>query len=420
MALKSISSSTATELKRRIAGLRRRSTFVPYSGSFALAQELQQIVDAVREQVLPKDPDKAYELADAFLQSDKRTFERVDDSDGSVGDVYRESCLLWLEAASRAGVKRDWVGRIYMLAKEDDYGARDALLRGAATLLSEHELRRLVAHFEDDARQARPGRKGFDFRALSAWSGIGLLALALRDPRLYERAAKMGRDNLNDLQLVDVARRYLEFGDAETAVSRLQAMADRDNPERLDLLARSYDQLGKGDEQIEVLWCTFETYLTLPSYDRLIDLLPADRHETARGRARRIARDHAEAYSAVRFLLHAGWPDDAEGVLSSRLPELADTFYGALLDLAGMAEKAGRPVIEAACYRLLVLDILRAARLKAYGYAARYLRKLEKLDRTIENYGALDDHDAFVEELRQEHGRKYAFWRRVDGVSGGD
>lgn len=38
----------------------------------------------------------------------------------------------------------------------------------------------------------------------------------------------------------------------------------------------------------------------------------------------------------------------------------------------------------------------------------------ETLDQAIDDYGPAADHQAFLEDLRQQHGRKSAFWRRVE------
>lgn len=99
--------------------------------------------------------------------------------------------------------------------------------------------------------------------------------------------------------------------------------------------------------------------------------------------------------------------DDSSGVVS-------DAYRGHLKSLAALAAEHGRPRIEMLCYRELLSCILREARSKAYVHAARYYRRLEELDRVTDDYGELGDHQAFLGGLRERHGRKYSFWRRVD------
>jgi len=47
---------------------------------------------------------------------------------------------------------------------------------------------------------------------------------------------------------------------------------------------------------------------------------------------------------------------------------------------------------------------------KRYPHAARHLRECESLAKQIADYGIHADHDAYVEALMRDHGRKSAFW----------
>ncbi len=67
------------------------------------------------------------------------------------------------------------------------------------------------------------------------------------------------------------------------------------------------------------------------------------------------------------------------------------------------------------CYRALLEDILDDRRSRAYGHAARYLKRLGELDGVVESYAPAVDHEEYVGWLRDRHGRKRAFWRRVEG-----
>ena len=62
------------------------------------------------------------------------------------------------------------------------------------------------------------------------------------------------------------------------------------------------------------------------------------------------------------------------------------------------------------------VDHLEEARSKAYGYASRYVAKLNALNLSIDGYADFPDHVAYMSRLRERHGRKHAFWRRLKGV----
>jgi len=118
-------------------------------------------------------------------------------------------------------------------------------------LLSEEEIRRLVARYLGEAGRARPDDE-LDWKSLSTASAVCQLAIALRDPRLYEEATALRRGGLNDLKRidVDVAQRYLEFGDPETALAKLSEMAEAKRLQNLDLFAECYRRLGRRDEPV--------------------------------------------------------------------------------------------------------------------------------------------------------------------------
>jgi len=103
----------------------------------------------------------------------------------------------------------------------------------------------------------------------------------------------------------------------------------------------------------------------------------------------------------------------AEQLIVNRHHELETNFYGHLTELVKKFEERDCWLAATAMYRALLLDILQSARSKAYGHAAKYFKKLEKLSAKINNYSTLDEHVVFLENLEKFHGRKRSFWERV-------
>jgi hypothetical protein len=409
----------AGELTRQIASVRRRETFVPCGESFALAAELQDLVDAIRGKVLPVLPSRAFELADAFLRTDALVFERVDDSAGNVADVYRDACWLWLDTAARSRGDEDWVKRVREMAVDNDYGARDALLPNAERLLSEHELRRLSRHYEEEAARARPDpATGIPLDARRCWSDVAQVAKALRDPVLFERAERNFGRWVDDRLRLEVARHCVEWGRIDEALTRLAEVPDSNGYERNSLLLACYERKGDVPRQVELLWRLFESVPGYETYSRMLELMPESQRRAARTKARDMVMAYRHAVTVIEFLLRDGWGDDAERVATELHNELDGVHYATLLELAGLAATAKRPRIEVVCYRSLLRNILHEKRSKAYGHAANYYRRLAQLDEEIVGHWPLCDHAAFVGELRANHGRKHGFWSRVETDGG--
>ena len=93
-----------------------------------------------------------------------------------------------------------------------------------------------------------------------------------------------------------------------------------------------------------------------------------------------------------------------------------DVFYAQLLRLAKGLEQAEQFLPAILCNRALCEQILEEARSKAYGHASRYVAKLDAMNRKLDGYGDFPDHVVYMAGLRERHGRKHAFWRRVKEV----
>lgn len=196
-------SAAVKGLQRRIAAIRNGKRFIAYDETGQVATEIASIAADIRTDVLPRDPKKAVALAEKLFCLDQVIFERADDSDGRIGEELREACVLWLDAAAavrgmNADGGTDWSTMLYEFYQANDYGIREPLLEEGHRLLREDELRALAAGFENDAREtldAASAAKVERHRVFGASSAMGLVARALRDPKLYEQSIRRSRMN---------------------------------------------------------------------------------------------------------------------------------------------------------------------------------------------------------------------------------
>jgi hypothetical protein len=77
-------------------------------------------------------------------------------------------------------------------------------------------------------------------------------------------------------------------------------------------------------------------------------------------------------------------------------------------------ETAGRSLGASAVYRALTNATLARGLSKYYGYAVRYVKKLDWLARKIDRWHGIESHAAYMAMLREKHGRKTAFWSRYE------
>lgn len=83
----------AKALGKRIQSLRRGRRFIDYRASFDFSRELDALLADIESGLLALSPKHAFELVDRFLATAESVLNRVDDSSGSVGQVYRDAPL---------------------------------------------------------------------------------------------------------------------------------------------------------------------------------------------------------------------------------------------------------------------------------------------------------------------------------------
>ncbi|MFA5633039.1 MAG: DUF6880 family protein [Porticoccaceae bacterium] len=406
-------------LRKRIASLKRGRRFIDYRASFDFARELEATLDDIESGLLEHSPEHAFDLSDRLLATAESVLNRVDDSGGAVGEVYRQAVLLWLTAAKGwRNANVDWLERVYQLYQHNDYGVLDPLLPNANLLLTPDQLKQLAWRYETALRKAlksteREGKA--NFVALHNGVALGQIADALRDPALHERSVFIGSPQPNNLQMKSICEKFLQYGQPEEAMRYLdQAWESRFEHDRLELLDKVYVQTGDRPQLKAIRSRLFQSERSYASFTRYLDVLDEDEKEKARGSAVEQAEQGGDILRSADLLLNLGQTERAQVLVLGRYQELTECFYDSLLRLAKAFEEADCNLAATACYRTLLLDILAQARSKAYGHGARYYKKLEVLAKRIKEFKPLPTHHAFAQQLHSAHGRKKSFWARLE------
>ena len=405
-------------LGKRIASLRRGRRFIDYQASFDFARELEALLADIERGLLATSPKHAFDLVDRFLATAESVLNRVDDSNGSVGEVYRQAVLLWLTAAREwQDANVDWPERVYQLYLQNDYGVLDPLLPNAHLLLTQDQLKQLAWRYENALRKAlkSPKQEGkVNLVALHSGVALGQIADALHDPALYERSVLIASPQPNNLQMRSICEKYLQYEQPEEAMRYLnQAWESRFEHDRLTLLDEACLQTGDR-QQLKAIRCRlFQSDQSHASFMRYLEVLDKDEKEKACVSAIKQAEQGSNILRSAQLLLNLSQTERAQALVLARHQELQACFYDSLLGLAKAFEKADCDLAATACYRALLLDILTQGRSKAYGHGVRYFRKLEALAEHIKAYKPLPAHHAFVQQLQSDHGRKRSFWARL-------
>ena len=338
---------------------------------------------------------------------------------GKSGARLRESCLVWLRAAKATGDESDeWIDRIHALYTGDDYGTREPLLGHANLLLTEKQLRALADRFQAEMRVVLGERQvdeRMPVRTYHLGAAIGLVADALRDPELRARSVLMYSPQLNSLQRASLAEACLEYDRPEVALAWLEGDWSGREYEQRRLLDRAYSALGDHEKLVEIRRQSFEATASRDSLRAWLEIVPEPEHVEAIQYAReRVVQ--AEPTTAAESLLELGDVAAAAATIVERRTEVDGGSYSRLVSLAGVFAEQGKPLAATVAYRALLESILDRGQARAYAHGARYLQSLDRLTHSIEDYGPLPQHEAFMTALHARHGRKTSFWREVNAL----
>ena len=427
----------AADLRKRFASLRRSTSFVDWRKQRALVKDLESLLGMIENTIAPHDANEAFELLWSFLQLSPSVYERTDDSNGAVGGVMSEAVDLIARISPAISKDRTALAeRILDAVTDAGYGEFDGIIPATAEALGQEGLEHLKR-----ITQAWAGAPPTEHE-LEQYRGYGLVDSAEDSVRRNKQATRsiiladvadaqgdvdayMARYSVEQLTYgtiaPDVARRLLDAGRVDEAfdiVTRARA-AEAGKPFRMvryDLDAayeECLEKQGKTEELKAHLWSTFEETLSASCLRKYLRLLPDFDDIEAEEAALAFAEAYPHLGAAISLLVD--WPshERAARVVVARAEDLNGDSYHTLTAAADALE-AEHPLAATLMRRAMVLDTLNGGKSKRYRYAARHLAECQSCDAAIEDYGDHPSHTQFLEMLKQEHGRKYGFWRLAE------
>ena len=118
--------AVAADLGKRLTALRQARSFVGWEKRRAFVKDLDLQRQLIVEKVVDTRPDLAFELMWRFMELAEPVLNRVDDSRGDVGEVFRRACVdLGTIAARAAPDPVRLADRVFEAVTSNDYGARN-------------------------------------------------------------------------------------------------------------------------------------------------------------------------------------------------------------------------------------------------------------------------------------------------------
>jgi hypothetical protein len=397
------------EVRKRLATIKRAKGFVDWDKRKAFIADLQTQLDMITDKIAQGDPALAFELLWQFMGLAPSVYERVDDSYGDVGDVFRYAITCFENIGQHVQPDPDTLAeRVFIALAKNGYGEYDDLIPHIAPALGPAGLKAL----RNIAQEYNGKDKGYVIQHC-----LQQVADQLGDVEAY-MAQYSAQDLLNPHWAASVASRLLQIGRTNEAFEILIAARDEGGfrfiPAEWDeAYTTALETLGKSQELLTFRWQRFEESLSIPHLRDLLKSLPDFENVEAETRAKKYALQHNDFHAALDFFLE--WPDlyMASDLILAHPTKLDGNRYYSLTPAADTLQ--GRFNLAAILMRrAMIIYTLDKAKSTRYKHAVRHFLECAAADTEISDYGNIASHEDFVRRLRVAHPRKSGFWTGVD------
>ena len=424
----------AAEIGKRLTTLKSARSFIDWQKRPDFVRDLNLTRTMIAERLAETRPDLALDLMWRFMALAEPALNRVDDSNGSVGEVFRAACGAFGSLATRARPDpKQLAERVFAAVTKNGYGEFDGLVPTIFPALGEAGVAALRTRLSAEL-SSRPAKDGYDSQAAAIRRALQDLADGEGDVDAYIALVPAEARKRSDTA-AQIGRRLLTAGRPEEAIRVLEAAPPRrqarrgalgddldhlgwDGPEAdwegvyLDAL----DAVGRTEDAQRLRWKAFEERLSVERLRAYLKALPDFEDVLAEQKAMEYALGFRSVSTALHFL-HA-WPEprQAARLVLARHAEIDGNLYY-LLDPAARWLESTSPLAATLLRRAMIDDTLDGAKSKRYRHAARHLAECQSLALLISDFSGFDSHTAFVARLRGKHSRKVGFWTLVSGAA---
>jgi hypothetical protein len=427
----------AKEVRKRLSAIARSRSFVDWHNQRALIDDLEAQRSAITDKIAKINASEALELMWRFLALTESVYNRCDDSNGRVGDVFYNARINLGELAQIAQpIPEKLADQIYEALLKNSYGQYDGIIGLLSSSLGNEGLEYLKKKIillskekvprpsEKDRIKVGIGSRGSIYedeisessRKEAVKSALRAIADAQGDADAFI-AQYDKKTRKVPIVAAEIAERLLASNRSEEALKAIEAAEHRDKDwvifEWEDARIKVLEVLGRVDDAQNARWSCFEKSLSIEHLRGYLRKLSDFEDEEAQKRAFDYVQSVEEYHSALAFFI--SWPalDRAARLVFERSRELDGNIYE-LLTVA--AEKlAGKyPLAAILLLRTMIDYSLKNAKTTRYRHAARHLMDCSSLSVSISDFKKFESHKVFLDRLKKEHGKKLGFWSLLD------
>jgi hypothetical protein len=425
----------AKQVQQRLGSLARATKFLERRQVRPLADDMRVLHRTIADDIGKSDPRLALELMWRFAGLANTTFDRCDDSDGRLQQVFAAARSDMGPLAVAAQVSPETVAaQVFALVTDDGYEQFGGLISQMAEALGDAGLARVKQHFIAWGEEPLPEPAE---RRLLGFGPGGPFYADDHAARRRGEAARRGLDEIADLQndvdaiiaqispaqrkvpgiAAEIADRLLKAGRIDEARQAIEAVDPaHDNPRDYEWRLAQVDVLEALERPAEaqaLRWKTFVQSLEPLFLRAYLKRLPDFDDVEAEDRAMAAAVTFPDVHRALHFLLEWPAPRAANDLVLARRAELNGKQYE-LLNRAAELLETRHPLAATLVRRAMIEDTLGRAQLTRYPHAARHLIECAGAATRIADYGPHPTSEAYLRRLMIEHGAKRTFWQMVE------
>lgn len=400
-------------VRKRLREIARSRAWVEGGKRKALRNDLETLRCTITEKIAARAPTDAFDLLWRFLELAPFVYERCDDSNGKIGEIFADARVDMHSIAKAAEPDpHELAQQIYTGLSDNGYGQYDGLIGILSDALGARGLEHLKSLFETRVCD----RTLSDWQKTTCRYALQDIADVIGDPDAF--AAQYDADKRAIPHVAErIAERLLSAGRPDDAMAALNT-AEVDEQSRLTdewerVRIDTLDALGQSAEAQAARWTLFERNLDPAHLRAYLKRLPDFDDIAAEDRAMAHAKEFENVHAALHFLM--AWPafDHAAALIEARWRDLDGNYYE-LLSPAADALEARHPLAVTRLCRALIDHTLEKAKSTRYRHAARHLATCEGLARLLLSDDTIEDHHHYVEALKAKHGRKASFWNLIE------
>lgn len=428
------------EIRKRFSTIARSASYLDYKKIRSLSKDLENQRRMIMKSLASQRPENALGLLWQFMDIAIGALERCSDDPALLIDVFRNVCGDAATVAKQTEPDIEHLAeRVLNYILQNSYGQFDELLFVMKDALGSDGLLHLRKKCE--AMLAVKEQKSSSKDRTVA--GYGLAGPVYQDEIMashrkfvLEQALIEVADLMGDVDGViarytekqrrfpaistEIAVRLLEAGRADEALVFLDNAEHRpegyepylDGFAWANVRIRVLDATGQKEKAQDMRWWCFDQFMSVEHLKEYLAKLPDfDDIEVEEKALERVMGD-PDCHGALAFFLL--WPDMER---SSRLVLLKDQFldgndYELLTAAADLLDEK-YPLAATIVLRKMIDFTLTGGKSARYYYAAQHLGECASLAKRIDDYCGRVPHEEYVQNLKNAHPRKVAFWEKV-------